>query len=183
MCLCLNLSLCQTWFKFYSINTVIFSPCTNSLGIRIGLDVQFSVTALGFFVYCYHNMVVWFPIVKIVFSLFLSSICHWQYFVRNHSRIQVQNCMVQICVAFTHNKITNKIGKNQRCGILCATVTEPSLNNVKKQAQQVYSLQYKLSNSISYNWLSLLTHSAVILYLKHIFVDRLLKLSTSSING
>ena len=57
-CLCLNISLCQTWFKFYSINTVIFSPCTNSLGIRIGLDVQFSVTALGFFAYCYHNMVV-----------------------------------------------------------------------------------------------------------------------------
>ena len=77
--------------------------------------------------------------------------------------------MVQICVAL--NKITNKIGKNQHCGILCATVTKPSLNNVKKQAQQVYSLQYKLSNSISYNWLSLLTHSTVILYLKHIFVD------------
>ena len=40
------------------------------------------------------------------------------------------------------------------------------IEECRKQAHQVYSLLYKLSNNIHYDWLSLLTHSTVILYLK-----------------
>ena len=40
------------------------------------------------------------------------------------------------------------------------------IDECRKQAHQVYSLLYKLSNNIRYDWLSLLTHSTVILYLK-----------------
>ena len=50
---------------------------------------------------------------------------------------------------------------NQHCGILCATVTGPSLTEYRKYAQQLYYLlHYKLSNgiSISYDWLSFFMH-------------------------
>ena len=53
-----------------------------------------------------------------------------------------------------------------RCGSLRATVTGPSLSVCRKQAQQVYSFVYKLSNSTPYDWLSFLTHSTVVPYLK-----------------
>ena len=56
--------------------------------------------------------------------------------------------------------------KINRCGLLCATVTGPSLSVCRKHAHQVCSLLYKLSNSITYEWPSLLTCSTVVPYLK-----------------
>ena len=52
--------------------------------------------------------------------------------------------------------------KINRCGLLCATVTGPSLSVCKKQTHQVYSLLYKLSNSTTYDWPSFLARSTVV---------------------
>ena len=50
--------------------------------------------------------------------------------------------------------------KINRCGLLRATVTGPSLNVCRKQAHKVYSSVYiyKLSNSATYEWVSFLAH-------------------------
>ena len=56
-------------------------------------------------------------------------------------------------------------------------------NNQAHQTPGVYFLLCKLSNHISYNWLILLTHSMVLLYLKFLGFTRLNLISTLSIKG
>ena len=62
----------------------------------------------------------------------------------------------------TYVRSKNKIRENGGCGLLCANVTGPPLSVCRKQADQVYSSVYKLSNSTTYDWLSFLAYSTVV---------------------
>ena len=106
-------------------------------------------------------------------AMLYDTIFHWQNCLWVFNLITIINYFV-VKILHTQTRLQqqqqqqqqkSKLGMNWHCGILCATVTRLFLNECRKQANQVYSLLCNLSNSASYEWLSLLTHSTVLLYL------------------
>ena len=72
--LCLKIVLGQAWFELYC--TVIFLPCTHSMGIRIGSACwryrALQSPATAFLYIGYSCRIVEFPIVTMVFELFFN---------------------------------------------------------------------------------------------------------------